>query len=87
MTFWYDIMNPARGARSTYEASYEVYIATNPLYSRVLRNIYSNGLQSTARVLINELNLNLQGANWLIPDAYSSIKAFKLKLTLYSHIN
>lgn len=33
---------------------------------------------------LNELNLKLQGTNSLISNLYSYIKAFKLKLTLFS---
>lgn len=34
--------------------------------------------------LLNELNLKLQGVKSLISDLYSHIKAFKLKLTLFT---
>lgn len=34
--------------------------------------------------LLNELNLKLQGANWIFSDLYSHIIAFKLKLTLFA---
>jgi len=34
---------------------------------------------------LNELNLKLQGVNSLTSDTYSYIKAFKLKLTLFTN--